>query len=139
MGAFENATKFFEACESSAGWKGCEQYVAEGAEFTAQSEPLVEVRTVEAYCEWMAALGNVTAPGASYDLHASSYDADTRCAVFFATFNAKHTGEGGPVPPTGQETHSHYVYIIRMNADDKVEHLTKVWNATWASRELGWV
>ena len=31
-----------------------------------------------AYCEWMAVLGNVTAPGASHDLHTSSYDADTR-------------------------------------------------------------
>ena len=23
--------------------------------------------------------------------------------------------------------HSHYVYAIRMNAEDKLEHLTKVW------------
>ena len=55
--------------------------------------------TVEAYCEWMAAFGGVTAPGATYDLHTSSYDPETKTAVFFATYHAKHTGEGGPVPP----------------------------------------
>jgi len=43
------------------------------------------------------------------------------------------------VPPTHQETHSHYVYFLTMNAENKVERLVKVWNAPWAMRELGWV
>ena len=139
MTAFDNARKFFEACESAKGWAGCRQYVAENAVFIAQSEPLVDINTVEAYCEWMAGFATVTVPGASYDLHSSSYDEETGTAVFFATFNARHTGEGGPVPPTNKETHSHYVYFLTMNADNKVEKLVKVWNATWALRELGWV
>jgi len=138
MSAFDNAKKFFEACEAPEGWAGCRQYVVEGAPFFAQSGPLTEVNTVEAYCEWMKGMGTVTAPGASYDLHAASYDEDTRTALFFATYNAKHTGEGGPVPPTKRETHSHYVYAITMNAEDKVEKITKIWNASWAMRELGW-
>jgi hypothetical protein len=46
MTAFENATKFFIACEAPEGWAGCQPYVAEGATFTAQSEPLAEVKTV---------------------------------------------------------------------------------------------
>ena len=37
-----------------------------------------ETKFFEAYCEWMAVLGNVTAPGTSHDLHTSSYDTDTR-------------------------------------------------------------
>jgi hypothetical protein len=112
--------------------------VVNGAPFMAQSEPLADIKTVEAYCEWMAAFGSVTAPGATYDLHTSSYDEQTRTAVFFATYHAKHTGAGGPVPPTQQETHSHYVYILTMNADNKVERMVKVWNAPWAMKELGW-
>ena len=138
MTAFDNATRFFEACEAPEGWAGCKEYVANGAPFVAQSEPLAEIDTVEAYCEWMAGFGNVTAPGATYDLHTSSYDESTRTAVFFATYNAKHTAEGGPVPPTHKETHSHYVYILTMDADDKVARMTKVWNAPWAMKELGW-
>ena len=86
-----------------------------------------------------AGFGKTTAPGATYDLHSSSYDEETRTAVFFATFHAKHTGEGGPVPPTHKETHTDYVYILTMNADDKVERMVKVWNAPWAMKELGWM
>ena len=65
MSAFENATKFFKACEAPEGWEGCKEYVADGATFSAQSEPLADVDTVEAYCEWMAGFGNITAPGAT--------------------------------------------------------------------------
>lgn len=139
MSAFENAKKFFAACEQPAGWAGCEQYVVENAPFRAQSEPLVDVKTVAAYCDWMAGFGTVTAPGATYDLHSASFDEGTRTAVFFATYHAKHTGEGGPVPPTGKETHSDYVYVLTMNADNKVEKMVKIWNAPWAMRELGWI
>lgn len=49
MSAFNNATKFFHACESVKGWAECEQYVAEGAAFSAQCEPLVDIKTVEEY------------------------------------------------------------------------------------------
>lgn len=51
MIAFENAKKFFEACETAKGWSGCSEFVAENVPFTAQSEPLAEVDTVEAYSE----------------------------------------------------------------------------------------
>lgn len=139
MSAFENARLFFTACETGQGWDGCKQYVAEGAPFAAQSEPLVEVTTVEAYCNWMSGIANVIAPGSSYDLHASCYDETTRTALFFATFHGKHTGEGGPVPPTNKETHTDYVYALTISADDKVERMVKVWNAPWAMRELGWM
>jgi len=138
MSAFENAKKFFTACETAQGWAGCAQYVADNATFNAQSEPLVEVGTVEEYCEWMAGFASVTTPGATYDLHTSSYDAESRTAVFFATYHGKHTGDGGPVPPTGKETNSHYVYALTMDENDKVKKMIKIWNAPWAMKELGW-
>jgi len=138
MSAFDIAKKFFSACETPEGWAGCAQYVAEGATFTAQSEPLAGINTVEGYCEWMKSFGTITAPGATYTLHSSSYDEANNSAVFFGTYHARHTGEGGPVPPTQKETHSHYVYVVKMNAQNKVESMTKIWNAPWAMRELGW-
>ena len=106
--------------------------------FTAQCEPLTEIHTVEGYCDWMLAFGGTTAPGATYDLHSASYDDDTRTAIFFGTYHAKHSGDGGPVPPTNKSTHSHYVYALTMDADDKVERMVKIWNAPWALGELGW-
>ncbi len=138
MSAFANAKKFFEACEAPLGWAGCAEFVEEGATFVAQSEPLTDITTVAEYADWMHAFGTVTAAGATYELHTASYDEDTRTALFFATYHAKHVGEGGPVPPTQKETHSHYVYAVTMSANDKVAHIVKIWNAPWAMRELGW-
>jgi len=139
MSAFDNATKFFHACESLEGWEGCKQYVAADAPFSAQSEPLVDIKTVQGYTDWMMGFGTVTAKGCSYDLHASAYDEKNQTALFFATFTGTHVGDGGPVPPTNKTTNSHYVYALTMNGDDKVTRMTKVWNAPWALTELGWM
>ncbi len=138
MPAFDNATSFFHACESLKGWDGCKQYVAADAPFSAQSEPLVDVKTVQGYTDWLMAFG-VTAKGCSYDLHASAYDEKSKTALFFSTFTGTHVGEGGPVPPTHKTTNTHYVYALTMNGDDKVARMTKVWNAPWALKELGWM
>ena len=31
-----------------------------------------------------------------------------------------------------------YVYVIKMNDAGKVAYVTKIWNSSWALRELGW-
>ncbi len=138
MSAFENATKFFHACESLQGWDGCRQFVAPGAGFEAQCEPLAGVDTVEAYCEWMAGLGKGPLNGCSYVLNTSAYDDANNTALFFGTFTGRHVAEGGPVPPTNRETNADYVYALTMNADGKIQSMRKIWNAPWTLRELGW-
>ena len=138
VSAFENAKEFFHACDSLKGWEGCKQYVAPNAPFSAQSEPLVDVSTVEEYTEWLVALGR-TLEGCSYDLHTSSYDEASKAATFFATFIGRHVGEGGPVPPTNKETNTHYVYVLSMNDEGQIEKMCKIWNAPWALKELGWM
>lgn len=138
MSAFETATKFFHACESLEGWEGCQQYATADATFVGQCEPLVDITSAEGYCEWMKGFGTVTAKGCSYDLHTAAWDEASNTATFFATFHGTHVGDGGPVPPTNQSTASHYVYVIAMNDEGKVAGLTKIWNAPWAMRELGW-
>jgi hypothetical protein len=139
MSAFENAEKFFHACETPLPWESCKPYVADGATFRAQCEPLVGIDTIEGYCAWMKGVVDNACPGASYDLQTSSYDEKTRTAMFFGTYHLKHTKDGGPVPPTNNEAHADYVYIFKMNADGLVESMTKVWNAPWTLNELGWV
>ena len=138
MNSFQNAEKFFHNCESLKGWDACKEYVADNASFTAQAEALADIKTVEAYVGWMAGLGTVTTPGCSYETHVSAYDEDSNTAIFFATFTGTHTGEG-PVPPTNKTTNSDYVYALKMNDAGKVESMTKIWNASWALRELGWM
>ncbi len=139
MSASKNARLFFEACEQPLGWEGCSAYVADGATFSGQCEPLADIRSVADYCEWMKDFATITAPGATYTLHAEAFDEQRRTAVFFATFHATHSGDGGPVPPTNKSTDTDYVYVLTMNDDNKVAAMTKIWNAPWAMKELGWL
>ena len=138
MTQFEIAQKFFHECESSAGWEACKDFVAQGATFVAQSEPLTEITSVQGYVEWMVGFA-VIAPGSKYEIHTSAFDEANKTAIFFATYTATHKGEGGPVPPTNKTTNSHYVYAIKMNDEGKIVSMTKIWNAPWALRELGWM
>jgi DUF438 domain-containing protein len=46
---------------------------------------------------------------------------------YISPFGIGHTGQGGPVPPTVMDFD-----------DDKIRHMTKIWNAGFAMRELGW-
>lgn len=55
----------------------------------------------------------------------------------YAVFRGTHTGEGGPVPPTGERVESDYVYVMDFDGD-RIRHLTKIWNAAFALEQLGW-
>ena len=50
------AMQFFEACETGKGWEGCKAYCKPNATFSAQAEPLADVRTLQAYADWMHGL-----------------------------------------------------------------------------------
>lgn len=139
MKSFQNAKTFFDNCESAKGWEACKDYVADGASFAVQSEAMAAIKSVKGYVEAMAGLGGITMPGSGYTLNASAYDESTKTAIIFATFIGTHTGEGGPVPPTNKTTHSDYVFVMNMNDDGKVQSITKIWNSSWAFKELGWM
>ena len=137
--AFDIAKEFFHACEKPLGWQACRKFATSDATFKAQSEPIAEITSLDAYCDWMHAFGTITAMGSSYTLHFQAWDEEQRTGLFYATFHGTHVGAGGPVEPTGKSTDSDYVYAITLNDDDKVVHMTKIWNAPWAMAELGWV
>jgi hypothetical protein len=139
MSAFENAQKFFEACETGKGWQGCQCYVASSAPFACQAGALADVTTVESYYEWMKGLVSGPLPDGHYTLHTSSWDAGTNAAMFSATFHGTHTGDGGPVPPTNKKANADYVYVLKMNPDGKVSDMTKIWNDGHTLAQLGWV
>jgi predicted ester cyclase len=63
-------------------------------------------------------------------------EAHNNVAVF-GVFRGTHTGEGGPVPPTGKSAQADYVYVMEFDGD-RIRHLTKIWNDTITMRELGW-
>lgn len=132
----ETARQFFEACETGKGWDGCAQYCHGEATFAAQSEPLMDIGDLASYAEWMKGLMTLM-PDGSYDLRAFAVDDERQSVTAYAVFSGTHTGEGGPVPPTGKTTSSDYVYVMDFSGD-KIQHMTKIWHSGLAMQELGW-
>jgi predicted ester cyclase len=136
MAAIETiAEKFFDACETGKGWEGCKAYCQPGATFACQADPLVDVKTLQGYADWMKGMMGIL-PDARYELKSWAVDATRNNVTAFATFHGTHTGQGGP-PPTGKKTSTDYVYCMEFEGD-KIRRMTKIWNSNWALRELGW-
>jgi len=130
------AEKFFIACETGQGWDGCKAYCTAGATFAAQAEPLAEVTTLEAYCNWMKGiLGPL--PDGRYELISFATDEKRRTVSAYAVFHGTHTGPGGPVPATGKKVATDYVYVMQFDGD-RIRHMTKIWHSGLAVKALGW-
>jgi predicted ester cyclase len=132
----ETARAFFDALDTGQGWEACSVFCTPDATFAAQAEPLAEIHTLADYAEWMKGMMAI-APDGRYEMKFFAMDPERQSVAAYAVFHATHTGEGGPVPPTGKSTSSDYVYVMEFEGD-KIRHLTKIWNASWALRELGW-
>ena len=130
------ARKFFEACETGKGWEGCKEYCTPGATFAAQAEPLAETKTLQQYADWMKGLMTIM-PDGHYELKSFATDAERNNVCAYAVFHGTHTGQGGPLPPTGKRTASDYVYVMEFEGD-KIRHMTKIWHSGLAMKELGW-
>ncbi len=133
----ETARSFFDACETGKGWSGCRANCTETASFAAQSEPLAGITTLEAYTEWMKGLFGFM-PDGRYEVMSFATDAERNNVCAYGVFSGTHTGAGGPMAPTGKSTRTDYVYVMQF-AGGKIAHMTKIWNAPWAMKELGWV
>jgi len=132
----DTAKAFFDACETGKGWGVCQAYCKPGATFSAQAEPLLGVSTLAQYTDWMK--GMLTPlPGARYEVKSFATDSARNNVTAYGVFHATHTGPGGPVPPTGRSTSTDYVYVMQFEGD-KIAHMTKIWNAGLALKDLGW-
>ena len=130
------ARQFFEACEAGRGWDTCKAWCTPDATFAAQAEPLTNVHTLREYCDWMKGLLTFM-PDGRYVVKSFATDDERHNVAAYGVFTATHTGEGGPCPPTGKSTTTDYVYVMDF-AGDKIRHMTKIWHAGLAMKELGW-
>jgi predicted ester cyclase len=133
----DNAMKFFEACETGKGWDGCKAYCTPDATFSAQAEPLADIENLREYTDWMKGLLTFI-PDGRYELKSFGTDEARQSVSAYGVFYGTHTGEGGPVPPTGKSVQSDYVYVMYF-AGEKIRHMTKIWNAGWAMKAAGWI
>ena len=132
----ETAKNFFEACEAGKGWEVCKEYCTADATFSAQAEPLAEVQTLQQYTDWMKALFGFV-PDGRYELKSFGTDLERQSVSAYGVFYGTHTGQGGPLPPTGKSAQTDYVYVMEFDGG-KIRHMTKIWNAGWAMKQLGW-
>ncbi|HZT19756.1 MAG TPA: ester cyclase [Dongiaceae bacterium] len=133
----QTARKFFDACETGQGWEGCKAYCRPDATFSAQAEPLAEVRTLQQYTDWMKAIMTIL-PDGRYEVKSFATDAERGNVCVYGIFSGTHRGEGGPCPPTGKSTRTDYVYVMEFDGG-KIRHMTKIWHAGLAMKDLGWV
>ena len=132
----ETAERFFEACETGKGWDECQQFCHDGATFSAQADALAGVSMVEGYTDWMKGL-LTTVPDGSYEVRSFAVDEERQNVAAYGVFRGTHTGEGGPVPPTGKQIEADYVYVMKFDGD-KIRHMTKIWNDGFSLKQLGW-
>jgi len=132
----DTAEQFFEACEAGKGWAGCRQYCRPDATFAAQTDALADVTNLEAYTEWMKGLMTIL-PDGTAEVRSFAVDEARRNVSAFGVFRGTHTGEGGPVPPTGKSAEADYVYVMDFHSD-RIRHMTKIWNDGITLRQLGW-
>lgn len=130
------AKDFFAACEAGKGWETCKAYCTTDATFTAQAEPLADVKSVAQYTDWMKGL-MIALPNGSYGLKSFATDTERNNVAAYGIFTGTHTGPGGPCDPTGKTTRTDYVYVMQFSGD-KISHMTKIWHSGLAMRELGW-
>lgn len=133
----DSAARFFDACETGKGWQGCRPYCHPDATFAAQAGALEDVQTLEAYTEWMKDLFTPV-PDGSYELRSFAVDAERNNVTAYGVFRGTHTGQGGPVPPTGRKVEADYVYVMQFDGD-RIRHMTKIWNDGISLKQLGWV
>ena len=132
----EIAHKFFVACETGKGWDVCKSYCTPNATFAAQADPLADVKSLQQYCDWMKGLLGFILDG-RYELVSFATDEKRHNVSAYAVFHGTHTGQGGPVPPTGKKVSTDYVYVMQFEGE-KIQHMTKIWHARQAVKALGW-
>jgi predicted ester cyclase len=76
-------------------------------------------------------------PDGRYEVKSFALDDQRKNVSAFAVFRGTHTGEGGPVPPTGKQVEADYVYVMQFEGD-KIRHMTKIWNDGISLQQLGW-
>jgi predicted ester cyclase len=131
------ARTFFEACETGKGWEGCKAYCTAHSTFSAQAEPLSDVKTLQQYTDWMKGLLAVM-PDGRYELRSFATDDEHKSVCAYGVFSGTHTGHGGPLPPTGKNVKTDYVYVMEFDGE-KIRHMTKIWHAGLAMKQLGWI
>ena len=136
MSITQTAKAFFDALESGKHWDTYKTLCHDGATFSCQASALAGVATVEGYAAWVKGLFTPI-PDMHPEIKAFATDEERYSVSAIAVVHGTHTGEGGPVPPTGNKVAADYVYVMAFDGN-KIRHMTKIWNDGHTLGQLGW-
>ena len=97
------AEAFFNACETGNGWEVCSTYCTPNATFSAQAEPLLEVKTLEQYTDWMKGIITVL-PDARYEVKSFATDSARNNVTAYAVFMGPIRAQAGQFPRRAAES-----------------------------------
>jgi predicted ester cyclase len=97
---------------------------------------LADIKTLRDYTEWMKGLLTFM-PDGRYEVKSFAADEERNNVIAYGVFSGTHTGDGGPVPPTGKSANADYVYVMDFERD-RIRHMTKIWHSGITLRQLGW-
>ena len=76
-------------------------------------------------------------PDGQYELKCFGTDHERKSVCAYGVFSGTDSGQGGPCAPTGKTVRTDYVYVMEFDGE-KIRHMTKIWNAGLAMKQLGW-
>src|SRR5215467_9081373 len=85
------AEAFFDACETGKGWEVCSAFCATGATFSAQAEPLLALKTLAQYADWMKGILTVL-PDAHYEVKSFATDSARNNVAAYALTSVRIFG-----------------------------------------------
>ena len=92
---------------------------------------------VRQYVEWIKGLFTPI-PDMHPAVKSFAVDEERNNVSVFAVVHGTHTGEDGPVPPTGNKVTGDYVYVMDFEGN-RIRHMTKIWNDGIILQQLGWM
>lgn len=133
----ELATRFHEACMTGEGWAACKTYCVPGATLRHDTAMLAGIDTLAAYAEFLKSV-HTFMPDFGFEVRSLGVDEERGRVLLHYGLWGTHTGEGGPQPPTGKRFVSESVLVFEFD-DDRIRHVTKLWNDADTMRQAGWV
>ena len=123
------AEAFFAACDAGQGWEACSAYCTPSATFRAQAEPLLEVKTLAQYTDWMKGMMTVL-PDGRYEVKSFATDAVRNNVAVYSgishMISASHE-----VPP------SLLARVVMLTSASAVWSLTSWWRRSISSYKCG--
>jgi predicted ester cyclase len=135
----QTAERFLRNVKPGQGWDAWQPFCHPDASFRKLGTSAVGMEVHESLPEFAESTKLMAAlfPDLRQDLRSLAIDEEQNIAIAYLVAEGTHTGEGGPVPPTGKAFEVDVVYVMQFE-EDRIRHLTMVMHDLVVDKQLGW-